>query len=109
MYINHDDLTGMATGPAGQGENMLKAMDREIVSLKRLVQNNKQNISALKRHTGDGIGEVRPTDSTSRINARWTNDELLLAVQGIHFCFVHNLSYEIRICKKNGVFDKVLQ
>jgi hypothetical protein len=82
MYINHDDLTGMATGPAGQGENMLKAMDREIVSLKRLVQNNKQNISSLKRHTGDGIGETRPGDSTSRINARWTNDELLLAVQG---------------------------
>jgi hypothetical protein len=37
MYINHDDLIAMATGPAGQGESMLKAMDREIVSLKRLV------------------------------------------------------------------------
>lgn len=37
MYINHDDLVCMATGPAGQGESMLKAMDREIVSLKRLV------------------------------------------------------------------------
>lgn len=37
MYINHDDLIAMASGPAGQGEQMLKAMDREIVSLKRQV------------------------------------------------------------------------
>uniref|UniRef100_A0A1B6DX09 REST corepressor n=1 Tax=Clastoptera arizonana TaxID=38151 RepID=A0A1B6DX09_9HEMI len=34
MYINHDDLVAMASGP---GEQMLKAMDREIVSLKRQV------------------------------------------------------------------------
>lgn len=37
MYVNHDDLVAMASGPAGQGEQMLKAMDREIVSLKRQV------------------------------------------------------------------------
>ncbi|CAB3360291.1 Hypothetical predicted protein [Cloeon dipterum] len=83
MYINHDDLVSMATGPAGQGENMLKAMDREIVSLKRLVQLNKQNISGLKRHTSEGIDELRPAESTTRIISRWANDELLLAVQGI--------------------------
>ncbi|XP_046383265.1 REST corepressor 1 [Ischnura elegans] len=83
MYINHDDLAAMATGPAGQGEAMLKAMDREIVSLKRQVQNHKQTISALKRKTGEGIDDLRPPDSNNRINARWTNDELLLAVQGV--------------------------
>lgn len=42
MYINHDDLVAMAAGPpapapASQGDQMLKAMDREIVSLKRQV------------------------------------------------------------------------
>lgn len=37
MFINHDDLTAMASGPAGQGEQMLRTMDREIVSLKRQV------------------------------------------------------------------------
>jgi hypothetical protein len=42
MYINHDDLVTMAAGPpapapASQGDQMLKAMDREIVSLKRQV------------------------------------------------------------------------
>ncbi|RZF43921.1 hypothetical protein LSTR_LSTR015507, partial [Laodelphax striatellus] len=45
MYINHDDLVAMASQGQGQagagqghgGDNMLKAMDREIVSLKRQV------------------------------------------------------------------------
>lgn len=40
-------------------------------------------MSALKRKTGDGIDNLRPPEVSSRINARWTNDELLLAVQGI--------------------------
>lgn len=48
------------------------------------VQQNKQVISALKRKTAEGIDDVRPnTDSASRINARWTSEELLLAVQGV--------------------------
>ncbi|KAK7872236.1 hypothetical protein R5R35_012095 [Gryllus longicercus] len=88
MYINHDDLVTMASttsasAPGAQGEQMLKAMDREIVSLKRLVQNNKQTLSSYKRKTAEGIEEFRPQDSNARINARWTNDELLLAVQGV--------------------------
>ncbi|KAJ9584322.1 hypothetical protein L9F63_021322, partial [Diploptera punctata] len=88
MYINHDDLVAMATGPpalapANQGDQMLKAMDREIVSLKRQVQNNKQSLSSFKRKTTEGIDDLRPPDSNNRINARWTNDELLLAVQGV--------------------------
>ncbi|XP_039293853.1 REST corepressor 1 isoform X2 [Nilaparvata lugens] len=96
MYINHDDLLAMATtshghghgqghgqGHAASGENMLKAMDREIVSLKRQVQNNKQVLSSLKRKTSEGIETMRPPDTNNRINARWTNDELLLAVQGM--------------------------
>lgn len=40
-------------------------------------------MSALKRKTADGIDHLRPPEVSSRINARWTNDELLLAVQGI--------------------------
>lgn len=46
------------------------------------VQNNKQVISALKRKSIEGINDLRPPDNNNRINARWTNDELLLAVQG---------------------------
>ncbi|CAH0393659.1 unnamed protein product [Bemisia tabaci] len=85
MYVNYDDLVAMAAGPQGQGEQMLRALEREVISLKRQVQNNKQIISSLKRKTSAGIDELRPQEqqSSARINARWTNDELLLAVQGM--------------------------
>lgn len=85
MHINHDDLVALATGPPGQGETLLKSLDREIVSLKRTVQNNKQLLSALRRKArGRDIEPYRiPDQSASRINARWTNEELLLAVQGV--------------------------
>jgi hypothetical protein len=48
------------------------------------IQQNKQNISSLKRKHSDSIEDLRPNnDNSSRINARWTNEELLLAVQGV--------------------------
>lgn len=51
------------------------------------MQNNKQVISSLKRKTSEGIDELRASlekdQPTSRITARWSNDELLLAVQGV--------------------------
>ncbi|XP_046488708.1 REST corepressor isoform X3 [Neodiprion pinetum] len=47
------------------------------------IQSNKQQVSGLKRKTTDGIDDLRPPEVSSRINARWTNDELLLAVQGV--------------------------
>ncbi|BES92865.1 Rest corepressor [Nesidiocoris tenuis] len=83
MYINHDDLVMISTDNSQEGDAMLKSLDREIVSLKRQVQSNKQTISALKTKTCDGLGDLRPSDNNSRINTRWTNEELLLAVQGV--------------------------
>ena len=79
-----DDLVGLATGPAGQGEALLRAQDREIVSHKRLVQNNKQMLSSLRmrRARDKDFEPYRVPESVNRINARWTNEELLLAVQG---------------------------
>ena len=48
------------------------------------IQQNKQNISSLKRKHSDSIEDLRPSNEhSSRINARWTNEELLLAVQGV--------------------------
>ena len=38
MYINHDDLVNLATGPTVQGEQILKSMDREIDSYKQVVR-----------------------------------------------------------------------
>jgi len=86
MYINHDDLVTMATGPNTQGEHLLKSMDREIVSYKRVVQNNKQLLSSLHRKSRDrsNIEPYKiPIDITSSMNAKWSNEELLLGVQGI--------------------------
>lgn len=83
MHINHDDLLGLATGPTGQGEALLRSQDREIVSFKRMVQNNKQSLSALRQKAkGLDFEPYRVPESSNRINARWTNEELLLAVQG---------------------------
>ena len=60
---------------------------REIVGHKRIVQNNKQLLSSLRRKARDrdlAPYRVLP-DPASRINARWTNEELLLAVQVSQF------------------------
>jgi len=86
MHINHDDLVGLATGPVGQGEALLRAHDREIVSYKRLVQNNKQSLASLRGRRKARDRECEPyrvPEAANRINARWTNEELLLAVQGV--------------------------
>lgn len=86
MYVNHDDLVALATGPATQGEQLLKAMDREIVSYKRTVQNNKQILSSCIKKTYDrgNIAPYRiPESESSKINPKWTQEEQLLGVQGV--------------------------
>ena len=84
MHINHDDLVVLATGPNGQGESLLRALDRETVSMKRTVQNNKQLLASLRRKARDReVDPYRVPEPANRINARWTNEELLLAVQGV--------------------------
>lgn len=83
MCLQYQDLVTMATGPQGQGDAILRAMDSELVALKRQVQNNKQMISQLRHKTAMGIENLRPPEGNTRVNARWTNDELLIAVQGI--------------------------
>merc|ERR1712109_445154 len=84
MYINHDDLVSLATGPSSQGEQLLKSMDREVVSYKRTVQNNKQILSSLTRRNIDrSIDPYRIPDASSKINAKWTQEEQLLGVQGV--------------------------
>lgn len=48
------------------------------------IQQNKQVVSSLKRKHSESLEDLRPTaDNSSRINSRWTNEELLLAVQGV--------------------------
>uniref|UniRef100_A0A2K5R015 REST corepressor 3 n=1 Tax=Cebus imitator TaxID=2715852 RepID=A0A2K5R015_CEBIM len=49
---------------------------------KKEVQNAKQVNSALKQKMEGGIEEFKPPESNQKINARWTTEEQLLAVQG---------------------------
>jgi hypothetical protein len=34
MYVNHDDLQAIASSPDAKGDNILSAVDDEVVSLK---------------------------------------------------------------------------
>ncbi|XP_058826075.1 REST corepressor isoform X1 [Topomyia yanbarensis] len=92
MYINHDDIVKLAdsaqiTSGATEGkpcEDLLAGMDREIVSLWSQIQLNKQCASGLKRKIEQNSDMVRPAEpSMIRVNSRWNNEELLLAVQGV--------------------------
>nr|XP_023029799.1 REST corepressor isoform X3 [Leptinotarsa decemlineata] len=47
------------------------------------IQQNKQHVSSLKRKHSDSVEDLRPGNDSSRYNARWTQEELLLAVQGV--------------------------
>jgi hypothetical protein len=46
------------------------------------VQKNKQVLSVLTKRVSDGLSSWKPPDNSGRINARWTSEELLIAVQG---------------------------
>jgi len=83
MYLDQNDLMAMVSGPPNQPEIILKALDSELVSLKRMVQNNKQLLGQQKHKLATGVDDFKPPDTGFRINARWTNEELLLAVQGV--------------------------
>ncbi|XP_022652935.1 REST corepressor 2-like isoform X3 [Varroa destructor] len=84
MHLNYQDLMAIAAGPPGQGDAILKGLDSELCSLKRQVQLNKADISKLREETSKGIDELRPPETGSgKTSARWTNEELLLAVQGV--------------------------
>lgn len=71
------------------------------------MQNNKQSLSSFKRKTAEGIDDLRPPDANNRINARWTNDELLLAVQGkLILFFSWSLEYVLQtfyLCESDEV------
>ncbi|KAM4018338.1 REST corepressor 2 isoform 3-T3 [Anomaloglossus baeobatrachus] len=61
----------------------LSHLDTQLVSLKRQVQNIKQMNSGLKETISEGISDLRPPELNMKLNARWTTDEQLLAVQEV--------------------------
>uniref|UniRef100_A0A182IM06 Uncharacterized protein n=1 Tax=Anopheles atroparvus TaxID=41427 RepID=A0A182IM06_ANOAO len=92
MYINHDDIAKLASTAQNDdgsrkgnpNDDLLACMDREIVSLLSQIQYNKQTGSGLKRKIDDALEVLKPPEgSSARLNSRWNNEELLLAVQGV--------------------------
>jgi len=84
MYINHDDLMLIATGSSSRSEQIMKTLEREIISLKRAVQSNKQMLSfTMRRNREKNIDRFRIPEPQHKINPKWTHDELLLGVQGV--------------------------
>uniref|UniRef100_A0A8C1AJ65 REST corepressor 3 n=1 Tax=Cyprinus carpio carpio TaxID=630221 RepID=A0A8C1AJ65_CYPCA len=82
MYLTQEDVVAVSCSSSA-ANSVLRQLDMELVSLKRQVQNAKQLNSGLKQKIEDGIDEFRLPECTQKINARWTTDEQLLAVQGV--------------------------
>ncbi|XP_051939909.1 REST corepressor 3 isoform X2 [Hippocampus zosterae] len=82
MYLSQDDVVAVSCGAAAANA-LLRRLDVELVSLKRQVQNAKQLNGGLKHVLERGIDDFRLPESTQKVNARWTTDEQLLAVQGV--------------------------
>ncbi|XP_064129307.1 REST corepressor 3 isoform X4 [Loxodonta africana] len=83
MYLTQEDVVAVSCSP-NAANTILRQLDMELISLKRQVQNAKQVNSALKQKMEGGIEEFKPPESNQKINARWTTEEQLLAVQGTH-------------------------
>ncbi|XP_029449131.1 REST corepressor 3 isoform X3 [Rhinatrema bivittatum] len=82
MYLSKEDVVAVSCSPTA-ANTILRQLDMELISLKRQVQNAKQINSALKQKLEGGIEEFKPPESNQKINARWTTEEQLLAVQGV--------------------------
>ncbi|KAM5163194.1 REST corepressor 3 [Mantella aurantiaca] len=82
MFISKDDVVAVSCSP-NAANTILRQLDMELISLKRQVQNAKQINSALKQKLEGGIEEFKPAESAQKVNARWTTEEQLLAVQGV--------------------------
>ncbi|KAL0828919.1 hypothetical protein ABMA28_003819 [Loxostege sticticalis] len=75
------NATGSGTGKSAGSEP--GGSDKESDNDEK-VQQNKQQLSAMKRKVGDsGVEDLRPGEPPAKINSRWTNDELLMAVTAV--------------------------
>ena len=95
MNLKYEDLVSIATGLPGQGDHMIKALEAECVTLRQQVQNNKQIMSLQTMQTLSGIDKYRPEKQPTKINSKWTNEELLLAVQGKHYNNITSCNFSV--------------
>lgn len=80
MVLTQDYLVSVS---GTHGDTHVRPLEVEIVNLKRQIQANKQSISQHKYQLDSGVETMRPGDQNNKNNARWSNDELLLAVQSV--------------------------
>ncbi|XP_077998977.1 REST corepressor 1-like isoform X2 [Glandiceps talaboti] len=83
MYLDKEDLIAVTNVSSQGGDVLLKHLDTELVSLKKEVQANKQILGQQKDKFNLSVEEFKLSDNGQRNNARWTNDELLIAVQAV--------------------------
>jgi len=70
-----------------EGKEILENLDMEISSWKKEVQNNKQMISDLHQNsTEEDSNMFRLEKREDVVSASWTDEELLLGVQGVRMC-----------------------
>jgi len=63
------------------GDGHLRPLEIELINLRRQVQASKQALSQDKALLGEKLDRFRPPEPSQKLNARWTNEELLIAVQ----------------------------
>eukprot|EP00794_Sanderia_malayensis_P017818 gene17818-19596_t len=63
------------------GDGHVRPLEIDLISLRRQVQAAKQGIGQEKQEMMDNIDRLRPPEPNQKMNARWTNEELLMAVQ----------------------------
>ncbi|CAH2325173.1 REST corepressor 2 [Pelobates cultripes] len=82
MFLSKSDIASICAS-SEMPTLALCQLDTQLISLKRQVQNIKQTNSSLKQSLDGGINEMRPPELNIKMNARWTTDEQLLAVQAV--------------------------
>ncbi|CAL1589962.1 unnamed protein product [Knipowitschia caucasica] len=82
MYLDQSDITAVSASHDA-GQLSIRQLDTQLVSLKRQVQAIKQANSSLKHSLSEGVETLKPSEPASKMNARWTTEEQLLAVQAI--------------------------
>ncbi|KAM9833463.1 REST corepressor 2-like isoform X1 [Syngnathus typhle] len=82
MHLERADITSLSAS-RDSGPLTVRQLDARLVSLKRQVQSIKQSNGALKLSLSGGVDAFRPAEPAPKMNARWTTEEQLLAVQAI--------------------------
>ncbi|KAG8564154.1 hypothetical protein GDO81_016354 [Engystomops pustulosus] len=82
MHLSKSDISTVCATPEMPALTVSQ-LDTQLVSLKRQVQNIKQMNSSLKETLNGGVTNLRPPEINIKLNARWTTDEQLLAVQAV--------------------------